>query len=235
MTELRRIERIAAESSASDQLAFQQPMTSAWNAYVTSNNMLNELRGLTRNYPFSSEALDDAKWRVSNDPESNRSWNYAWLVLVKLKNEWVSSFLEFRMVWGNGADMHFSQMISAYAASEAAKPEMWGGEYPDQQDADQLATCFAFEWNEALEQMLRHWETPPTTTGYWMLTETTIGGEEMGIDYSLVVELERLESMEWMGWRDDIFPCCCRTCCFCNFARDLSFRLSNCFGFVDFL
>lgn len=87
MTELRRIERIAAESSAEDQLAFQGPMTSAWNAYVTSNNMLNELRGLTRNYPFSSEALDDAKWRVSNDPESNRSWNYAWLVLVKLRDE----------------------------------------------------------------------------------------------------------------------------------------------------
>lgn len=87
MTELRRIERIAAESSAEDSLAFQGPMTSAWNAYVTSNNMLNELRGLTRNYPFSSAALDDAKWRVSNDPESNRSWNYAWLVLVKLRDE----------------------------------------------------------------------------------------------------------------------------------------------------
>lgn len=57
-------------------------------------------------------------------------------------------------------------MISAYATSEAAKPEMWGGKYPDQSDADQLAACFAFEWNEALEQMLRHWEYPPTTTGY---------------------------------------------------------------------
>ena len=64
-------------------------MTQAWNYYVTSNNLLNELRGLTRNYPFSSEVLDDAKWRVSSDPESNRSWNYAWLVLVKMRDEYV--------------------------------------------------------------------------------------------------------------------------------------------------
>lgn len=66
-------------------------------------------------------------------------------------------------------EVKFSQMISAYATSEAAKPEMWGGKYPDQSDADQLAACFAFEWTEALEQMLRHWEYPPTTTGYWFL------------------------------------------------------------------
>jgi len=87
LTELCRIERVAASSSSEDQLAFQEPMTQAWTYYVTSNNMLNELRGLTRNYPFSSEALDDAKWRVSNDPQSNRSWNYAWLVLTKMKDE----------------------------------------------------------------------------------------------------------------------------------------------------
>ena len=57
-------------------------------------------------------------------------------------------------------------MIQAYATSEAAKPEMWGGRIPDAQEAQELANCFAYEWNEALEQMLRHWETPPTTTGY---------------------------------------------------------------------
>lgn len=87
LTELCRIERVAATSSEEDQLTFQGPMTQAWTYYVTSNNLLNELRGLTRNYPFSSGALDDAKWRVSNDPESNRSWNYAWLVLVKMRDE----------------------------------------------------------------------------------------------------------------------------------------------------
>ncbi len=87
LTELCRIERVAATASDEDALAFQEPMTSAWTYYVTSNNLLNELRGLTRNYPFSSEALDMAKWRVNNDPESNRSWNYAWLVLVKMRDE----------------------------------------------------------------------------------------------------------------------------------------------------
>jgi hypothetical protein len=57
-------------------------------------------------------------------------------------------------------------MVAAYAASEAAKPEMWGERVPEAEEAQQLAECFAWEWNEALEQMLRHWDTPPTTTGY---------------------------------------------------------------------
>jgi hypothetical protein len=57
-------------------------------------------------------------------------------------------------------------MIESYAANEAAKPEMWGGRVPEPAEAEQLAACFAYEWNEALEQMLRHWQTPPTTTGY---------------------------------------------------------------------
>jgi len=57
-------------------------------------------------------------------------------------------------------------MIQTYATSEAAKPEMWGGRIPDAQEAQQLADCFAYEWNEALKQLLRHWESPPTTTGY---------------------------------------------------------------------
>jgi hypothetical protein len=57
-------------------------------------------------------------------------------------------------------------MIEAYASSEAAKPEMWGGRTPEVDEARQLADCFSWEWNEALGQMLRHWDTPPTTTGY---------------------------------------------------------------------
>jgi hypothetical protein len=36
-------------------------MTAAWAHYVNSNNLLNELRGLTKNYPFSSDLLDEAK------------------------------------------------------------------------------------------------------------------------------------------------------------------------------
>lgn len=87
LTELCRIERIAAASSDEETLLFQQPMTSAWDSYVTSHNLLNELRNLTPNYPFSNELLDDAKWRVSNDPESYRTWNRAWLILTKIQDE----------------------------------------------------------------------------------------------------------------------------------------------------
>jgi len=57
-------------------------------------------------------------------------------------------------------------MIQTYASSEAAKPNMWGGTVPEEEEVDQLAVCFAYEWNDAVEQMLRHWETPPTITGY---------------------------------------------------------------------
>lgn len=87
LTELCRIERVAAVASEEDQILFQEPMTSAWTHYVTSHQLLNELRGLTRNYPICGELLDDAKWRVSNDPNSNRSWNYAWLCLAKIGDE----------------------------------------------------------------------------------------------------------------------------------------------------
>jgi hypothetical protein len=62
-------------------------MTAAWTSYVNSNNLLNELRGLTRDYPFSTECLDEAKYLVLNDPQSNRSWNYAWLILTKIIQE----------------------------------------------------------------------------------------------------------------------------------------------------
>ena len=61
---------------------------------------------------------------------------------------------------------NLSQMIQAYSLSEAQKPEMWGGQVPDSTDAEQLAACFAYEWEEALEKMLRHWDTPPTTAAY---------------------------------------------------------------------
>lgn len=84
LTELRRIEKVFAYLDSSE---VTEPMTAAWAHYVNSNNLLNELRGLTRNYPFSSELLDEAKWQVIGDPESVRSWNYCWLVLTKIRNE----------------------------------------------------------------------------------------------------------------------------------------------------
>jgi hypothetical protein len=83
ITDLRRAERILAPMDNPDGTEL---MTSAWAHYVNSNNLLSELRGLTRNYPFSSECLDEAKQLVMDDPQSSRSWNHCWLVLVKIED-----------------------------------------------------------------------------------------------------------------------------------------------------
>lgn len=87
LTELVRAERIAATCDESDAVAIQGPMTEAWSYYVSSNQFLTELRGLTRNYPFCGDIVTDAQMRVRSDPESNRSWNMAWLCLQKTVNE----------------------------------------------------------------------------------------------------------------------------------------------------
>ncbi|KAK2033814.1 hypothetical protein LX32DRAFT_648997 [Colletotrichum zoysiae] len=142
LTELCRIERVAATcENEEDALAFQGPMTSAWEYYVNSNQFLTELRGLTRSYPLCSDILYDAHVRVRNDPNSNKSWNLAWLCLMKIRED---------------------DLVSGYAALEASKPEMWGGREPSQDEASQLAACFEYEWNKAVETMLRHWSIPPT-------------------------------------------------------------------------
>lgn len=88
LTELVRIERAAATcEDENDAVAFQGPMTEAWSFYVGSNQFLTELRGLTRSYPFCGDVLADAQVRVRNDPDSNRSWNMAWLCLRKIVDE----------------------------------------------------------------------------------------------------------------------------------------------------
>ena len=74
-------------------------MTAAWAYYVSSNQMLSELRGLTPNYPFCGEILAHAQLLVRNDPESNRSWNLAWLCLVKIVDEYVS-LISSTTPWG---------------------------------------------------------------------------------------------------------------------------------------
>ncbi|OHF03281.1 hypothetical protein CORC01_01334 [Colletotrichum orchidophilum] len=142
LTELCRIERVAATcENEEDALAFQGPMTAAWDYYVNSNQFLTELRGLTRSYPLCSDILYDAHVRVRNDPNSNKSWNLAWLCLVKIQED---------------------DLVSGYAALEAAKPEMWGGREPSADEAAQLGACFEYEWNKAVDTMLRHWSVPPT-------------------------------------------------------------------------
>ncbi|KAI9890655.1 MAG: hypothetical protein M1814_003724 [Vezdaea aestivalis] len=84
LVELRRVEKSFINSGDYD---LRDAVAASWGYYVNSNNLLNELRTLTRSYPFASECLDEAKWKCTEDPNSGRSWNYCWLVLVKVQNE----------------------------------------------------------------------------------------------------------------------------------------------------
>ena len=149
LTELRRIEQVAAGcENQDDARRFQEPMTAAWLHYVTSNQLLIELRGLTPDYPFAGAILADAHSRVVTDPLSNRSWNMAWLCLCKIRDE---------------------GLLPMYAMIEANKPDMWGrdpetGEpnTPTAEQVARLAYCFEYEWTRAVTTLLRHWATPPT-------------------------------------------------------------------------
>jgi hypothetical protein len=60
-----------------------QEMSNAWSYYVDTN-FLNELRGLTKQYPFSEELFRDARGRVNND---TRSWSMAWVMLRVMEEE----------------------------------------------------------------------------------------------------------------------------------------------------
>ncbi|KAK5437913.1 hypothetical protein LTR34_001460 [Exophiala xenobiotica] len=141
ITELRRIEKIFAYLDSAE---VTEPMTTAWAHYVNSNNLLNELRGLTRTYPFSSECLDEAKSLVVRDPSSVRSWNYCWLVLVKMERD---------------------HLITKHARALASKASTWGGRRPTAAEFEKLVNACVAEWTRALRQMLRHWDNPPSTTG----------------------------------------------------------------------
>lgn len=138
LIELRRVEKAFAVLGTPD---CSEPMTSAWSYYVDSHGLLTELRGLTRNYPFSSDCLDEAKRRVYSDPASNCSWNLCWLVLSKIQND---------------------KLIPYYARYQASLPAMWAGHTPSSEQITQLTNAFVAEWNYAISQMLRHWDQPPT-------------------------------------------------------------------------
>ncbi|TQV98071.1 hypothetical protein IF1G_03814 [Cordyceps javanica] len=141
ITELCRIERAAAScTSPDDARAFQGPMTQAWVHYVTSHQLLGELRGLTRGYPASAELVAEAHRRVRADPRSNRSWNLAWLCLTRIRDD---------------------GLIATYAVLEASKPGMWGGLVPSDDDILELSTCFSREWTLAVTVMLKHWPAAP--------------------------------------------------------------------------
>ncbi|KAL8639959.1 MAG: hypothetical protein Q9228_003073 [Teloschistes exilis] len=133
LPELRRIERIFAALNAPDT---KQPMKAAWVYYVNYHNLLNELRGMTRQYPFSSECLDDAKRRVAQGGGTSQG-NLCWQVLMKVKE---------------------ANLIPHYARLLAAKPAMWGGRAPSSTEIERLATACTTEWTRALGTLLRHWD-----------------------------------------------------------------------------
>jgi hypothetical protein len=56
----------------------------------------------------------------------------------------------------------FSQLIPYYAQYQASQPTMWGGHTPSAEQISQLTNAFVAEWTNALGQMLRHWDQPPT-------------------------------------------------------------------------
>ncbi|KAJ9294568.1 hypothetical protein DTO271G3_6836 [Paecilomyces variotii] len=161
ITELRRVEKVFAQLGSAD---VTEPMTSAWLHYVNSNNLLNELRGLTKNYHFSSECLDEAKWLVSTDPQSCRSWNYCWLILTKIQEKSVSSSWVLISMAPTLTPSN-RQLIPKHARILAEKPAMWGDKQPTPELIEWLSNECIKEWTAAVQLMLRHWETPPTTTG----------------------------------------------------------------------
>ncbi|KAM3528671.1 hypothetical protein MY4038_005791 [Beauveria bassiana] len=143
MTELCRIERAAvACAHPDDARAFQGPMTRAWVRYVVGRRLLVELRGLTPGFPVCAELVDEAHRRVRADPASNRSWNLAWLCLVRIRDD---------------------NLIAAHAVVEASKPCMWGGGWlpPSDEDVFRLSACFEREWTLAVAILLRHWPVAP--------------------------------------------------------------------------
>ncbi|KAL8651149.1 MAG: hypothetical protein Q9210_003417 [Variospora velana] len=154
LPELRRIERIFSALNAPDTAA---PMQNAWIYYVDSHNLLNELRGLTRDYPFSSECLDEAKARVSRNGDGGG--NYCWKVLKWVKDQLVvsPSLTLYKRVLRLILDTNRS-LIPHHARLLAAKPAMWGGKKPSAADVQKLATMCTNEWTRALTTLLRHWD-----------------------------------------------------------------------------
>lgn len=90
ITELRRVEKaFITFPSPSPSPEAAESLTNAWLHYVNSNQLLNELRSLTKSYPFSSECLDEAKWLVIGDIDFSRSSNYCRVVLAKVMTMYV--------------------------------------------------------------------------------------------------------------------------------------------------
>lgn len=62
----------------------------------------------------------------------------------------------------SGADTVCSRLIAYFARLQAARPETWNGRVPGEEKVGRLADEIVLEWEGAVGQMLRCWETPPT-------------------------------------------------------------------------
>ncbi|KAL8802382.1 MAG: hypothetical protein Q9182_003872 [Xanthomendoza sp. 2 TL-2023] len=131
---LRRTERhLASLPPTTPQLRdLKLALQNAWIYYVDYHHLLNELRGLTKTYPFSETCLEQAKSGVGKT-----LGNYCYGVLKRVKE--------------NG-------MIAAHARALAAKPVMWGGRKPSGAEVQKLAAACEGEWTRVVGLLLRHWE-----------------------------------------------------------------------------
>ncbi|KAH7628922.1 hypothetical protein B0T09DRAFT_402252 [Sordaria sp. MPI-SDFR-AT-0083] len=137
LSALLHLERTITDPSqipSSDVSLFQSPMTSAFENYVvTTQSLLVELRGLTTNYPFSAQIIPLAVQFVRADPDSDRSWNLAWLVLNKILSE---------------------GLVESVSWEEAGWEGYWGNRLPSEAERGMLAGEMAREWKEAVERLV---------------------------------------------------------------------------------
>ncbi|KAI4218771.1 MAG: hypothetical protein L6R40_008752, partial [Gallowayella cf. fulva] len=131
---LRRTERLLASlPSTTPQLPdLKRALQDAWIYYVDYHSLLNELRGLTKSYPFSETCLEQAKQAISKAQGS-----YCYAVLKRVKDH---------------------GLIPAHARALAAKPVMWGGRKPSATEIQKLASACEGEWTRVVGVLLRHWE-----------------------------------------------------------------------------
>ncbi|KAK0612530.1 hypothetical protein B0T17DRAFT_475715, partial [Bombardia bombarda] len=135
--ELCRAEQIfASGTTEEDARALRGPMKSAWDHYVNSNQMLLEMQGLTPDCPFSGDILTKAQDLVRSDSNSDRSWNLAWLCLVRIRDH---------------------NLVAKCVVSKATRSELWADDIPTPEEIDQLADEFQVAWEEAVNGMLLNW------------------------------------------------------------------------------
>ncbi|KAL8679843.1 MAG: hypothetical protein Q9186_003909 [Xanthomendoza sp. 1 TL-2023] len=133
---LRRTERLLASlpPNTTPQLPdLKLALQTAWKYYVDHHHLLNELRGLTKSYPFSETLLEQAKAGVVVG-----GGNYCYGVLKRVKYQ--------------------EGLVRVHARALAAKPVMWGGRKPSGAEVQKLAVACEGEWVRVVGLLLRHWE-----------------------------------------------------------------------------